>query len=449
MDQFRMPLIGEKAPEFQAETSMGPVRFPADYKGRWVVFFSHPGDFTPVCTTEMMAMARMKDRFTARNAALLGLSTDSNPSHIAWIRAIGGTEWNGVARPRIDFPIVADHQGEIARRYGMLMPSVSGTQAVRSVFVVDPKGMVRAIQFYPMTTGRSVEEIYRLMAALQTTDSTGNPTPADWQPGQQTLLPNPATLPQAERVGSGAPAAGDNLGWCLRQAPAGVNAPMANAPTGNAPMDNAPMANAPMANAPMANAPMANTPIANAPVANAPMAKAPTASHPSMPSANGGGAPRMPAPARPQSAAKPGVPLMPDIADLIRIVNAGSPMPMQPASNAAPMPAPNRQTAGMAVPHPASAGGITANTAPVAAGPAPNAANMPGKPEPAAKAEPANGETCDNPVAGRPFKPEPAPDDPQSILEQNRMLLNWNLAHTGKSGVSAKTADPFAEWMHK
>ena len=199
MDNFRMPLIGEKAPEFKANTTYGPVNFPADFNGKWVVFFSHPGDFTPVCTTEIMTFASMKDLFAANNTSLLGLSVDSNTSHIAWTRDMAKYSWKNINNPMITFPIIADDFGNVARMYGMLMPSVSSTKTVRTVFIVDGEGMIRAILVYPLTTGRNINEILRLVQALQAYDKTGNPTPADWMPGENQLFSPPQTLPNSQQ----------------------------------------------------------------------------------------------------------------------------------------------------------------------------------------------------------------------------------------------------------
>ena len=198
MDNFRMPLIGEKAPEFKANSTIGSINFPSDYKGKWVIFFSHPGDFTPVCTTELMTFASMRDQFNAKNAELLGLSVDSNPSHIAWVKAMNSYNWKGMS-PNINFPIIADDFGNVARTYGMLMPSSSATKTVRNVYLIDPEGTVRAIIAYPLTTGRSMKEIFRLLQALQAYDKTGNPTPAEWQSGEDQLYPAPVTLSSAQK----------------------------------------------------------------------------------------------------------------------------------------------------------------------------------------------------------------------------------------------------------
>ena len=155
----RLPLIGDKAPEFTALTTNGKVNFPEDYKGKWVLFFSHPSDFTPVCTTEFMTLASMKEEFAAMNVELLGLSVDSLYSHIAWVRAIESYEWKGMKNIKIDFPVIADLNTKVSTLYGMLQPNVSSTQAVRAVFVIDPEGIIRSIVYYPLTTGRNFDEI--------------------------------------------------------------------------------------------------------------------------------------------------------------------------------------------------------------------------------------------------------------------------------------------------
>ena len=143
----RLPLIGDKAPAFQALTTNGTVNFPEDYKGKWVLFFSHPSDFTPVCTTEFMTLASMKDEFKALNTELLGLSVDSLYSHIAWIRKIEELEWNGMKNVKIDFPVIADLNMKVSTKYGMLQPNVSSTQAVRAVFIIDPESTIRSSSF--------------------------------------------------------------------------------------------------------------------------------------------------------------------------------------------------------------------------------------------------------------------------------------------------------------
>ncbi|HEX2937643.1 MAG TPA: peroxiredoxin [Ruminiclostridium sp.] len=197
MSDYKGLMIGEKAPHFQANTTYGQINFPEDYKGKWVVFFSHPGDFTPVCTTEIMTFANMADDFKAQNAELLGLSIDSNPSHIDWSRAMEKYSWKDIRNPKITFPIVADDFGNVARMYGMLMPAASATRTVRNVFIIDPNGTIRAILVYPLSTGRNTKEIMRMLLALQAYDKTGYATPADWMPGDPQVMPAPSTMTDA------------------------------------------------------------------------------------------------------------------------------------------------------------------------------------------------------------------------------------------------------------
>lgn len=179
--------IGMLAPDFIAMTTLG-VRKMSDYKGKWVVFFSHPGDFTPVCTTEFIAFAQANNKFAERNAQLLGLSIDSNPSHLAWVYSIYMT--TGITIP---FPVIADRTGDIARLYGMIAPQASTQETVRNVFIIDPNQIIRAILIYPLTNGRSIPEVLRLLIALQTTDENKVVTPANWLPGQPTMFPPPRT----------------------------------------------------------------------------------------------------------------------------------------------------------------------------------------------------------------------------------------------------------------
>ena len=193
----RLPLIGDKAPSFQALTTSGTVNFPEDYKGNWVLFFSHPSDFTPVCTTEFMTMASMEEEFRQMNVALLGLSVDSLYSHIAWIRKIEELEWKGMKNIKINFPVIADLNTKVSTLYGMLQPNVSSTQAVRAVFVIDPEGIIRSITYYPLTTGRNFAEIKRMIQALQKSDETHNSTPANWQPGDDLIISTPVTVEAA------------------------------------------------------------------------------------------------------------------------------------------------------------------------------------------------------------------------------------------------------------
>ena len=212
----RLPLIGDKAPAFTALTTNGTINFPDDYKGSWVLFFSHPSDFTPVCTTEFMTMASMKEEFKEMNVSLLGLSVDSLYSHIAWIRKIEELEWKGMKNVKIDFPVIADLNTKVSTLYGMLQPNVSSTQAVRAVFVIDPEGIIRSIVYYPLTTGRNFQEIKRMIQALQKSDETHNSTPANWQPGDDLIISTPITVAAAEAGMASAKEDEYALDWFLR-----------------------------------------------------------------------------------------------------------------------------------------------------------------------------------------------------------------------------------------
>lgn len=191
----RFPLIGDKAPAFRAMTTMGKVDFPQDYHGSWVILFSHPADFTPVCTTEFIAFSRRAEEFAAINTKLLGLSIDSLHSHLAWARSIESLQWKGES-VRVPFPIIADISMNVANKYGMLQ-TVASTQTVRAVFIIDPEGIVRTVLYYPMSTGRNLDEIKRIVVALQLHDAEDVATPADWQPGEDVLMGAPLTLDAA------------------------------------------------------------------------------------------------------------------------------------------------------------------------------------------------------------------------------------------------------------
>ena len=186
---YRMPLIGDTAPAFQAVTTQGTINFPEDYKGKWVILFSHPADFTPVCTTEFMTFASMADEFKALNTELVGLSVDSLYAHIAWLRKIQEIEWNGLKNIEVMFPLIEDIRMDVANKYGMIQPGQSNTQAVRAVFIIDPEAKIRTILYYPLSTGRNFDEIKRIILALQKADSDNVATPADWRPGDAVIVP--------------------------------------------------------------------------------------------------------------------------------------------------------------------------------------------------------------------------------------------------------------------
>ena len=191
-------MLHDTAPDFRARTTMGE-RTLSQYRGKWVLLFSHPADFTPVCTSEFVAFAKAADRFDALGCQLLAISVDSLFSHLAWIRSIH--ERFGVT---IGFPMIEDPSMAIARAYGMVRPDATDSALVRAVFVIDPAGTIRATSWYPMTTGRNVEELLRLIAALQTTDAHDVVTPEGWQPGQDVILASPTTAEAALPVIPGA-----------------------------------------------------------------------------------------------------------------------------------------------------------------------------------------------------------------------------------------------------
>ena len=185
----RMPLIGDNAPHFIAKTTQGMITFPDDYRGKWVILFSHPADFTPVCTTEMSGFAQRKPEFDALNAELLGLSIDSIHSHLAWVNNV--REKTGVY---FNFPIIADIDMKVSKLYGMLQPNESETAAVRAVFFIDPNKKIRLIMYYPLNVGRNMDEILRVLTALQVADKFKVALPLNWVKGDKVIVPPPKTL---------------------------------------------------------------------------------------------------------------------------------------------------------------------------------------------------------------------------------------------------------------
>jgi peroxiredoxin (alkyl hydroperoxide reductase subunit C) len=190
-----MPRIGEPAPAFEASTTQGRINFPADFKGRWTILFSHPSDFTPVCTSEFMTFATMAPQFEALNCRLIGLSVDGLASHIAWLRTIREKiEYKGMKGVDVQFPLIDDISMKVANLYGMIQPGASSTAAVRAVFFIDPKGIIRTILYYPMALGRNFDEIKRILVGLQTADGFGVALPADWRPGDEVIVPTAPTM---------------------------------------------------------------------------------------------------------------------------------------------------------------------------------------------------------------------------------------------------------------
>jgi len=197
---FSMPRIGDKAPVFKAITTQGDINFPQDYEGKWTIFFSHPADFTPVCTSEFMTFASMEQQFNDANCELLGLSVDGLYSHIAWLRTIKDKiEYNGMKNVEVKFPLIEDITMEISKQYGMIQDGESSTKAVRAVFFVDPKGIIRTIIYYPLSLGRNFQELYRVLIGLQAADNFSIATPADWQPGDRVIVPTAGSCGVAKK----------------------------------------------------------------------------------------------------------------------------------------------------------------------------------------------------------------------------------------------------------
>lgn len=190
LNQNSIPRIGEPAPSFRATTTQGSIYFPGDYSGKWVILFSHPADFTPVCTSEFMTFATMELEFKTLNCELVGLSVDGLYSHIAWLRTIKEKiEYKGMKDVEVKFPLIEDITMEVAKKYGMIQPGESSTKAVRAVFFIDPKGIIRAMIYYPLSLGRNFDELKRVIIALQAADNFGVAMPADWRPGDAVIVP--------------------------------------------------------------------------------------------------------------------------------------------------------------------------------------------------------------------------------------------------------------------
>lgn len=191
--------LGDKAPEFEAQTTNGMIHFPSDFKGKWVILFSHPSDFTPVCTTEFILFSDMMKEFNELNTALVGLSVDSLSSHLAWLYSIQEQiSFKGEKKVKIRFPLIADLSGEIARLYGMIHPNAMQTKTIRGVFFIDPKGIIRTILYYPQHTGRNFDELKRILISLQLNDALQVSTPANWIPGDMVVKSSPENIEVVE-----------------------------------------------------------------------------------------------------------------------------------------------------------------------------------------------------------------------------------------------------------
>jgi peroxiredoxin (alkyl hydroperoxide reductase subunit C) len=183
-----LPKIGDIAPDFSATTTQGPLTFSQWQEGKWVVFFSHPADFTPVCATELTEFARRAGEFDKRGIKLIGLSVDSIHSHLAWVQNL-----EKILDAKIRFPMIADSNTSVAQKYGMIHPGASETVTVRAVFVIDPKRVIRGIIYYPLNVGRNVDEVVRFVDALQTADANAVSLPVNWKPGDKVIVPAPKT----------------------------------------------------------------------------------------------------------------------------------------------------------------------------------------------------------------------------------------------------------------
>ena len=211
MGESRIPRIMDPAPDFEAKSTHGLIRL-SDYtsRGKWVLLFSHPADFTPVCSTEFIEFARSYEDFENINVQLIGVSIDSVFSHIAWIRDL-----EQLGSVPVKFPVIADLDQKVSAAYGLVHEAAADTATVRAVFAIDPKSTVRALIYYPMQVGRNIDEIFRLFQALQTADANGVSCPANWQPGQQVIVPAPATVEDAAKRTNSSGSGLDVQSWYL------------------------------------------------------------------------------------------------------------------------------------------------------------------------------------------------------------------------------------------
>ena len=209
----QMPMLGDKAPKFVAKTTNGELNFPADYFGKWKIIFSHPADFTPVCTTELLELSFMQDDFKKLNTELVVISTDGVNSHIEWIESMESIDYKAKGKTEIKFPIASDVGLEISRLYGMIHPNSSKTKDVRAVFIIDTDDKICAILYYPNTVGRNMDEILRTLVALQEVDKKDRLAPANWNLGDKLLLKSPESKDEAEKMQSKSKI--NSLAWYL------------------------------------------------------------------------------------------------------------------------------------------------------------------------------------------------------------------------------------------
>lgn len=217
-----MPRIGDIAPSFTAMTTQGEIRFPEDFKDHWVILFSHPADFTPVCTSEFMTFAKMNNEFEKLNCKLIGLSVDGLYSHIAWLRTIKDKiKFRDMKNMEVTFPLIEDITMKVANKYGMIQPNESDTKAVRAVFFIDPKAKIRAMIYYPLSLGRNFHELKRVLIGLQAADKFQVAMPADWEPGERVIVPTAGSCGVAADRMSGKEEGVECADWffCMKDLP--------------------------------------------------------------------------------------------------------------------------------------------------------------------------------------------------------------------------------------
>lgn len=211
----RIPLIGEAAPQFTAESTTGTINFPGDYYAKWKILFSHPADFTAVCSSEILELANLQNDFKNLNTQLVVVSTDAVSSHIEWVKSLESTKYKSRQPVKINFPLVSDKSMEVSKAYGMIHSYSSTTKDVRGVFIIDPNDKIRAIFFYPMEIGRNLDEIKRTLIALQTAEKNNVLIPADWQPGQDVMLHSPKTTAEADKLSENKTAGVYSINWYM------------------------------------------------------------------------------------------------------------------------------------------------------------------------------------------------------------------------------------------
>jgi len=211
----RIPMLGEKAPSFVAESTNGKINFPDDYFGKWKIIFSHPAAFTPVCSTELIELAFLQDEFKKLNTSIIVVSTDGLNSHIEWINSLESINYKDKGKVDIKYPLVSDKLMDISKKYGMIHPNYSEVKDIRGVFIIDPEDRIRSIMFYPNETGRNIDEIMRTVLALQNSDKNSVLTPANWQPGDDVLLKSPTSETKVEKYKENESSSNYSYAWYL------------------------------------------------------------------------------------------------------------------------------------------------------------------------------------------------------------------------------------------